>query len=155
MFASRTTLIGETADLHEFLFGSERSSLAMVRTVLLDLQHGRCFYCNRGIVGDTAHVDHFVAWARYPVDLAHNFVLADSKCNGKKRDRLPAYEHLAAWTERNAKCGAQLGDVLGQHGIVGELATSNRAAHSALAGPVLRPDDLIVLAFKLDDRTDA
>jgi hypothetical protein len=31
------TLIGETADLHEFLFGSERNSLAMVRPVLLDI----------------------------------------------------------------------------------------------------------------------
>ena len=26
---------------------------------------------------------------------ARNFVLADSKCNGAKRDRLPACEHLA------------------------------------------------------------
>jgi 5-methylcytosine-specific restriction endonuclease McrA len=127
------TVIGETADLHEFLFGSERNSPAIVRPVLLDLQLGRCFYCNRGIVGDTAQVDHFVAWARYPVDLAHNFVLADSKCNSKKRDRLPACEHLAAWTERNAKYGAQLGDALGPHGIVGELATSNRVAQWAYA----------------------
>lgn len=95
-------LIGGTADLREFLFGSERNRVAIVRPVLLDLQQGRCFYCNRGIVGDTAHVDHFVAWARHPVDLAHDFVLADSKCNGKKRDRLPACEHLAAWTEGNA-----------------------------------------------------
>jgi hypothetical protein len=125
--------LGETADLHEFLFGSERNSLAIVRPVLLDLQLGRCFYCNRGIVGDTAQVDHFVAWARYPVDLAHNFVLADSKCNSKKRDRLPACEHLAAWTERNAKYGAQLGDALGPHGIVGEIATSNRVAQWAYA----------------------
>ena len=29
------------------------------------------------------------------------------------------------------------------------------AAHSALAGTVLRPDDLILLAFKPDDHTDA
>lgn len=63
------TLIGETADLQEFLFGSERNSLATVRPVLLDLRRGRFFYgaCRslRGL-------------ARYPVDLAHNFVLADS-----------------------------------------------------------------------------
>ena len=147
------TLLGETADLHEFLFGSERSSLATVRPVLLDLQHGRCFYCNRGIAGDTAHVDHFVAWARYPMDLAHNFVLADSKCNSKKRDRLPAFEHLAAWTERNAKYGAQLGDALGQRGIMGELATSNRVAHWAYAQTDaahgltwLRADEMVPLA---------
>jgi hypothetical protein len=35
------------------------------------------------------------------VDLGHNFVLADSKCNSQKRDRLPACDHLAAWAERN------------------------------------------------------
>jgi 5-methylcytosine-specific restriction endonuclease McrA len=95
-------VLGETADLNEFLFGSERAALAVVRPVLPDIQQGLCFYCNHGIIGDTAHVDIFVAWARYPVDLAHNFVLADSRCNSKKRDRLLACEHLAAWTERNA-----------------------------------------------------
>lgn len=76
-------LIGETADLHEFLFGSERNNLAVVRPVLLDLQHGRCFYCNGGVIGETAHVAHFVAWAPYPVDLAHNSVLADSRCTAR------------------------------------------------------------------------
>lgn len=100
-------LLGETADLNEFLFGSERNNLAAVRPVLLDLQRGSCFYCKGGISGATAHVDHFVAWARYPVDLGHNFVLADERCNNKKRDRLPACEHLAAWSERHAKFGDQ------------------------------------------------
>ena len=31
-------LIGETADLDEFLFGRERGNLAQVRPVLLDIQ---------------------------------------------------------------------------------------------------------------------
>jgi hypothetical protein len=86
-------VLGETADLNEFLFGSERNNLAQVRPVLLAIQRGRCFYCKGGITGTTAHVDHFVAWARYPVDLAHNFVLADGRCNNQKRDRLAACEH--------------------------------------------------------------
>jgi 5-methylcytosine-specific restriction endonuclease McrA len=129
------SVLGETADLNEFLFGSERNNLALVRPVLLDIQRGRCFYCNGGLTGATAHVDHFVAWARYPVDLAHNFVLADSKCNNKKRDRLPACDHLAVWAERNQKYGAQLGAALERHGIVAELPASNRvtAWASALA----------------------
>ena len=146
-------LIGETADLHEFMFGSERNNLAVVRPVLLDLQHGLCFYCNRGITGDTAHVDHFVAWARYPVDLAHNFVLADARCNNQKRDRLPACEHLEAWTKRNAQYGTQLGDALGRHGVVGELAISNRVAHWVYAQTEaargltwLRADEMVPLA---------
>jgi len=104
-----------------------------VRPALLDIQRGRWFYCKGGITGATSHVDHFVAWARYPVDLADNFVLADSRCNNKKRDRLPACDRLAAWAERNAQCGAQLGDALERHGIVAELAASNRVAQWAYA----------------------
>ena len=119
-------LLGETADLNEFLFGSERNNLAAVRPVLMDIQRGRCFYCKGGITGATAHVDHFVAWARYPVDLGHNFVLADDRCNNKKRERLPACEHLAAWTERNATYGDQMRDALERRGIVTDLAASNR-----------------------------
>jgi hypothetical protein len=97
----------------------------------LDLQRGRCFYCNGSITGANAHVDHFVAWSRYPTDLAHNFVLADSRCNNKKRDRLPAYDHLAAWTNRNATYGAQLGSELESRGVMAELAASNKVAQWA------------------------
>ena len=37
-------ILGETTDLTEFLFGSERAALAVVRPVLLDTQQARCFY---------------------------------------------------------------------------------------------------------------
>jgi hypothetical protein len=124
-------LLGETADLNEFLFGSERNNLALVRPVLLDIQRGRCFYCKGTIAGATAHVDHFVALARYPVDLGHNFVLADDRCNNKKRDRLPACEHLSAWTDRNATYGEQLRDALDQRGVIMDLAASNQVANWA------------------------
>jgi hypothetical protein len=60
-----------------------------------------------------------------------NFVLADDRCNSKKRDRLPACDHLAAWVERNARYGSQLADALEPHGIVSELAASNRVAQWA------------------------
>ena len=126
-------ILGETADLNEFLFGSERNNLGVVRPVLMELQHGRCFYCKGAITGVTAHVDHFIAWSRYPTDLAHNFVLADSTCNNKKRDRLPAFEHLAAWAERNTKYGAQLAQELVQCGVVAELTASNRVTQWAYA----------------------
>jgi 5-methylcytosine-specific restriction endonuclease McrA len=133
---------GEITDLNEFLFGSERAPLAVVRPVLLDIQQGRCFYCNGTLQPAHTHVDHFVAWARYPVDLGHNFVLADSKCNGRKGDRLPACEHLAAWTERNARFGEQMGKALEERGIVSQLDASNRVAQWAYAqnGSSTRPD---------------
>jgi hypothetical protein len=95
--------LGETADLNQFLFGSERAALAVVRPVLIDIQHGRCFYCNKSLSPLSTHVDHFIAWSRYPIDLGHNFVLADNRCNSQKCDRLPAYDHLSAWTERNVQ----------------------------------------------------
>jgi hypothetical protein len=67
------------------------------------------------------------------VDLGHNFVLADDGCNAKKRDRLPACEHLAAWTERNARFGAQIRTALEDRGMISELAASHRVAHWAYA----------------------
>jgi hypothetical protein len=99
----------------------------------MDIQRGRCFYCGAGVAEGTAQVDHFISWSRYPADLAHNFVLADNRCNNKKRDRLPACEHLAAWGERNAKYGSELADELERRGVVAELAASNRVAHWAYA----------------------
>jgi len=93
--------------------------------VLLDIQNGRCFYCRLTLTPASTQVDHFVAWARYPVDLGHNFVLADSKCNRRKLDRLPACEHLALWTERNARFGDQIAEGLTRQGIISELTASN------------------------------
>jgi hypothetical protein len=40
-------ILGETTDLNQFLFGSERASLAVFRPVLIDIQHGLCFYCSK------------------------------------------------------------------------------------------------------------
>src|SRR5215467_10505682 len=90
---------------------------------------------------------------RYPVDLGHNFVLADSRCNGRKRDRLPACEHLAAWTERNARFGEQIGKALEERGIVSQLAASHRLAQWAYAQTEaahgltwLRADEMVPLS---------
>jgi hypothetical protein len=94
-------LIGEGPDLREFLFGSDRTALATVRDLLREVDGNRCFYCDGVIRGEPA-VDHFVPWARYPLDLGHNFVLADARCNGFKSDRLAAFEHLDRWCARNA-----------------------------------------------------
>ena len=94
-------LIGEGLDLREFLFGSDRSALAAIRDLLREVDGNGCFYCGRAIHGEPV-VDHFVPWARYPLDLGHNFVLADARCNGFKLDRLSAFDHLEHWCERNA-----------------------------------------------------
>ncbi len=73
-------LLGQAIDLDEFLFGTERASLARARPILSNFQEGRCFYCD-GALQSRGEVDHFVPWSLYPVDLGHNFVLAHSTCN--------------------------------------------------------------------------
>jgi hypothetical protein len=98
-------------------------------------------------------VDHFISWSRYPVDLGHNFVLADKRCNSQKRDRLPSYEHLCTWVERNHKHGIQLTEEFNRQGITANLAASERIAHWAYAQTEaangltwLRGEELIPLA---------
>ncbi|MFP6642620.1 MAG: HNH endonuclease [Candidatus Latescibacterota bacterium] len=58
-------IMGETADLHEFLFGSERASLSVYVPLLRHLQEDHCFYCKQAL-RSRGEVDHFVPWARYP-----------------------------------------------------------------------------------------
>jgi 5-methylcytosine-specific restriction endonuclease McrA len=93
-------VLGSTTDLAEFLFGSERSSVALLRPVLTEIQTGRCFYCG-GYLRAGGHVDHFIPWSRYPLDLGHNLVVAHDTCNNAKGSMLAAEEHLARWVARN------------------------------------------------------
>jgi 5-methylcytosine-specific restriction endonuclease McrA len=89
--------------------GQDRSESArkearkpMRRIAVREVDGNRCFYCAATLRGEPV-VDHFVPWARYPLDLGHNFVLADARCNGGKLDRLAAFEHLERWCTRNAR----------------------------------------------------
>jgi hypothetical protein len=146
--------LGETVDLREFLFGAERSALFVVKPVLMDLQGGKCFYCGQPVRGDGDHIDHFVPWAKYPIDLAHNFVLADNQCNSKKRDRMPHIVHLAAWTQRNRDHGSEIASELKDR-FPCDLECANRIAFWAYAQTEaaqgltwLRGDELLPLSLE-------
>lgn len=123
-------LLGSGADLHEFLFGSERSTLDMYRPLLTDLQRNTCFYCHRPISG-SGEVDHFIPWSRYPIDLGHNFVLAHKTCNSSKSDLLADAEHLARWLERNAVHATTLAQEFNAMAVRHDLDTSLRITHWA------------------------
>jgi hypothetical protein len=82
---------------------------------------------------------------------ANNFVLADSRCNGKKRDRMAHVDHLARWSERNRDHGGEIVIALKDH-VPCDLACTNRIARwayeqTANAGGLtwLRADDLFPL----------
>jgi predicted LPLAT superfamily acyltransferase len=71
-------------------------------------------------------VDHFVPWARYPLDLGHNFVLADARCNGDKAERLAAFDHLSRWSARNAQ--PDWVDAFERHLVPHDAAVTRRVA---------------------------
>ncbi len=119
-------LLDRNDDLFEFLFESSRASLSKVADLLREFQNNRCFYCHREIRGQ-AHVDHFVPWSRYPIDLAHNFVLADAKCNSDKRDYLASEDHLENWTESRGDISL-LGKAFAKAGV---LVDRDRSRHVA------------------------
>lgn len=97
-------VLGDTASLEAFLFGTDRASLAPWREILQDHQSGRCFYCRSRVTG-TGALDHFIPWSRYPVDLGHNFVFSHSKCNLAKRQYLAHPDHLRRWRDENLDRG--------------------------------------------------
>jgi hypothetical protein len=62
--------------LQAHLFGSDRAAFpAPLRSGLLELQEGRCFYCDERL-GGRVEVDHFLAWSRWPNDAVENLVAA-------------------------------------------------------------------------------
>ena len=103
------TIVGKQGDLSEFLFGSERRPLDQFRIILREHQSRKCFYCEQPVRARDEALDHFIPWSRYPIDLGHNFVFADAKCNRHKRDYLAHTDHLAKWNERNLQYADQLG----------------------------------------------
>jgi len=117
------TLLGESADLGDFLFGNERNNLAAHARILDDLQEHRCFYCGGQISGQ-GEVDHFIPWSRYPVDLGHNFVLAHKSCNGSKSDMLASAEHLRKWVDRNQKYKSELTEYFDRNSLGYDLRSS-------------------------------
>lgn len=86
-------------DLFGFLFGQGREDTSPIRRPLVELQAGRCFYCD-GVFGDEVHVDHFVPWARHPEQGLYNLVATDARCNGAKKDYLASVVHVERWRRR-------------------------------------------------------
>jgi hypothetical protein len=123
-------LLGESADLYSFLFGTGRQNLDGYRGVLREFQSARCFYCLKE-VRDEGAADHFIPWARYPIDLGHNFVFAHTTCNGSKSDYLAHPDHLVHWREQNLDRADELADVLRDAGLSNDASRSQFIARWA------------------------
>jgi hypothetical protein len=128
-------VLGESGELGAFLFGTGRASLSAFVPILTDVQDGVCLYCARA-VGASVEVDHFIPWARYPVDLGHNFVLAHASCNRAKSDHLAAEPHLERWLRRNEAHADGLRSAFDAAGLLHDHDTTLGVARWAYAQTV-------------------
>ena len=120
------SILGEADDLEEFLFETSRQSLALLGAELRKLDGAKCFYCGQGLA--SAEVDHFIPFAHYPRDLAHNFVLAHPACNRSKSDALAAKRHLQRWFTRLVDHADEIAEIGRQVGMVADGPASRRVA---------------------------
>ena len=91
-------ILNTDSDLESFLFGASRETLIKLRPILIEYQHGKCFYCYKNIAGNLkVDVDHFIPWKKYSRNLAENLVLSCPSCNRSKSDMLAAKIHLEKW----------------------------------------------------------
>lgn len=89
-------------ELEEFLFGANRTNVAVYAERFYELQSGRCFYSGDKLERPNAgEVDHFIPWSRYPFDSPFNLVLASRKVNNAMRDQLKSTEYRDLWLKRN------------------------------------------------------
>ncbi|MFO0589465.1 MAG: HNH endonuclease domain-containing protein [Polyangiaceae bacterium] len=117
VYRSWTLMVAHLNNLPEsplegFLFGEERIPLDPVRPGLMDVQRGRCFYCEKGLSdAGKVHVDHFVPWSRHADNGIDNLVVAHERCNLSKSDFLAAAEHVEHWRERSRSRAADLAQI--------------------------------------------
>jgi hypothetical protein len=125
-------VLGESGELGAFLFGTGRTALSAYLPILTEVQDGACLYCARA-VGASPEIDHFVPWARYPVDLGHNLVLAHAACNRAKSDHLAAEPHLERWLMRNEANADALRSAFDAAGLVHDRVATLGVARWAYA----------------------
>ncbi len=126
--------LGDSVGLESFLFHTSRQSLALITDGLQQLGNGRCFYCQRAVA--KADIDHFIPFALYPRDSAHNFVVAHPACNNSKSDTLAAHEHLSRWVTHvrdNARDLDAIGDTAGLVGDATAVQSVARWAYESAA----------------------
>lgn len=124
--------------VESFLFGRDRAAVAVLGGPLLELQDGRCFYCDGSV--RQRDVDHFVPWARHPDDGIANLVVADPRCNRSKRDFLADLPHVERWGERLRRRAPDLAVIAGNHGWPRDEAVTSavvRSIYGALPSEVL------------------
>lgn len=150
--AKNQGILNTDSDLESFLFGASRETLIQLRPMLIDYQHGKCFYCSKNITASSkADVDHFIPWKRYSRNLAENLVLSCASCNRSKSDMLATKVYLENWL-LNAANNLQRNNEIHELGFISDFecnrriaicAYQNAATSSANAWDIKKPYELI------------
>ena len=121
----------------QFLFGRDRVALERIGEGLLDIQAGRCIYCEARI-GKNREIDHFIPWSQSGDDGLFNLVAACRKCNGSKSATLAGPDFVAGVGERNSSWRSDLVSL----GVERSWpADEQRSASIARASYLLAPDE--------------
>jgi hypothetical protein len=82
-------VLGDPSDLAQFLFGAERAPLDKYLPILREVQEASCLYCEHEVAMGSAHIDHFIPWSRYPIDLATTSSSPTPPAMNRKPNTLP------------------------------------------------------------------
>jgi HNH endonuclease len=93
-------LDAEVPDVAGHLFGRERIALGVVRELFKDAFGAHCFYCRTHLRADNP-IDHVLPWSLVGIDGLANLVLSCQRCNGDKRNSLPALAIVDRVLERD------------------------------------------------------
>jgi hypothetical protein len=83
------------------------------------------------LIGHRIETDHFIPWAKYPLDLAHNFVLSHSRCNNAKSDNLAVEGFISKWISQAERLPEGVMGLCRNAGISVNLTRSARIVHWA------------------------
>lgn len=120
------SILSDADDLEAFLFSTPRQALRLLVEGLQKIDGTTCFYCRQQLAA--VDVDHFIPFAQYPRDLAHNFVLAHPGCNRSKSDTLAGRPHLERWLERLQRKVDDIAEVGLAAGLVADAAVNRQVA---------------------------
>lgn len=126
-------------NFEQFMFGRDRVALDRIAEGLLDLQAGRCFYCENEI-RKKREIDHFVPWSQSGDDGLFNLVASCAKCNNSKRSILAGADFLDSLINRNGTWASDLTSLSNERSWPADRLRSARIAQAAyLNSPGERP----------------
>ncbi|HWF70247.1 MAG TPA: HNH endonuclease, partial [Mycobacterium sp.] len=88
---ARQFLHADVPDVAGHLFGRERIALAAVREPFKEAFGAHCFYCGTHLRPENP-MDNVLPWSVVGIDGLANLVLSCPRCNGDKRNSLPAVD---------------------------------------------------------------